>query len=134
MSWSLNLLIDGPASLDALARELNLLLVIALGQEERHEGTKAAYSNNEFTDNREYFFLSLVDEHGLENDRDMNFEDFAYELNITRKNSCDPNMAEQKCFEFARLAFDTLKKTGKYRLMLTENVQSKLDSFDPLYL
>ncbi len=134
MSWSLNLLIDGPTSLDALARELNSLLAISLIQAEPSEETKAAYSNNEFTANQEYFFLSLVDEHGLENDWDMNFEDFAYELNITRKNSCDLGIAEQKCFDFARLAFGTLKKTGKYRLMLTENVQSKLDYFDPLHL
>lgn len=134
MSWSLNLLIDGPASLDVLAGELNSLLAISLRQEETREGTEVACYNNEFIDYHEYFFLSLVDEHGLENDRDMNFEDFAYELNISRKNSNAPRIAEQKCFEFAMLAFDALKRTGKYRLMLTENVQSRIDYFDPLHL
>jgi hypothetical protein len=124
MSWSLNVFIAGPSTIHELLPALNSALNINLQKTENSVG-------NEYTEDKEYFYPSFVDEHGLENDADMNFEDYPYKLNIWVKTGFDPDGAKRKCYEFAREAFSRLRKTGKYHLMMTEDVQEKIECFEP---
>jgi hypothetical protein len=129
MTWAINLFIDGETSLDALSKELNALLDIKLKEGGRDADPPP--DGNEYTDSLYHFFLILVDNHGLINDRDMNFEDFRYELSVLEKRRMPNEISRRKCLEFSKMAFDILKRTGKYRIMLTENVQSRVEYFDP---
>lgn len=64
--------------------------------------------------------------HEYENDRDMPFEDYPYVITV-RNSGSDSDSKET----FARTAFDRLEITGRYRLMLVEGLQRRIDSFDP---
>ncbi len=126
MSWSLNLFIDAQGSLEALAYEMNKLLEIDL--------TPSASDNvPSYQDGtRPAFLLSLMNDHDMVNDRDMHFEDYTYQFNVWATKHIDWATNRKTCFDFALLSFKKLEEAGRYRLMLTEDMQSKLDSFDPL--
>jgi hypothetical protein len=129
MTWSINLFIDTPVSIDDLSKELDLLLGISLSKD--RSDINSTLPGDMYTYSQHYCFLTLVNEHGLENDRDMNFEDFAYELDVSVLTGQHPELSRQKCLEFASAAFNKLKETRKYKLMLTMDVQSRIDYFDP---
>jgi hypothetical protein len=55
--------------------------------------------------------------HSLENDRDLNFEDYPFQIEV------EGSEAE------ARRIFELLRSTLKYSLLLVRDVQEKLDEF-----
>ena len=123
MAQNRNVFIDTKEAPDVLAKELATVLQIKL---------------QPVTDNPHIFYrfagekkwLTLGD-HFLENDRDLNFEDFAYQIEVGAKGIHDWQEREQVRDEFACLIFDQLKNLGKYRLMLVDDVQVKLAEFLP---
>jgi hypothetical protein len=64
--------------------------------------------------------------HDFDNDRDMLFEQYPYVMTV-RKVGRDPTF---QAVAAGRL-FDALKATGRYRLLLVSDLQTKLDEFDP---
>jgi hypothetical protein len=64
--------------------------------------------------------------HDFDNDRDMLFEQYPYVITV-RKVGRDPAFQEAA----ARRLFDALKATGRYRVLLVSDLQTKLDEFDP---
>lgn len=61
--------------------------------------------------------------HTFVNDWDMMFEDYDYYVSV---NGC-----QETKLEYAKHIFNALKETARYRLMLTKDVQRKLDEYDP---
>jgi hypothetical protein len=64
--------------------------------------------------------------HDFDNDRDMLFEEYPYVITV-RKIGHDADFQTAA----ARRVFDALKATGRYRLLLVSDLQSKLDEFGP---
>jgi hypothetical protein len=124
MSWHIEIFVDCPCSLDAFAKEVSSTLGIKL--EPLFEDTGVAYDYSG-TD----FYLKLYGDHGMVNDRDMNFEDYPYVISLSRLNIFDRENAQTNTLDFAWLAFEKLKRTGRCSLMLVENVQKILALFSP---
>lgn len=123
MSWNVSIYLDPAHSIEVLAEEIGNLLGVTL-QEIDEDGKKYQYSTNDFV-------LYLDADHGLENDRDMNFSDYRYQISLWSLNTLDPQKSRANALKFAHFVFDQLRKTGRYRLMLVENDQRKLDAFAP---
>jgi hypothetical protein len=124
MSYTVSIFAGGGSSLERLAGDLSRLLSIELKRVADLDGTRYTYFASDFD-------ISVLGEHEFVNDRDMNFEDYAYEINFRRRGSMTPEAAQTETLRFARSAFSKLKESRKYRLMLVEDTQKKLASFDP---
>src|SRR5579859_3023737 len=111
MSWNVALFVAGAPSLRALAEEASSLSRITF-----------VYVNEENTERYEYsgpdFTLIVGEDHDLENDRDMNFQDYPYQVTLWRNNPPDRVQAQAKTLEFAKSLFEKFKDTGRYRIML----------------
>jgi hypothetical protein len=70
--------------------------------------------------------------HDLENDRDMNFEDYPYHISVRAININTEKERQKWCDDFALFVFDKFKSTNKYSLMLVEDLQKKLEEFSPI--
>ena len=69
--------------------------------------------------------------HRLVNDRELDFENFRYELAIGRFNiqSGDDRVRLQQ--EYGHEIFDLLRKSNKYGLLMVDNLQQCVDRFEP---
>jgi hypothetical protein len=127
MSWSAEIFLNAAPSLEALSGDIGRLLSIYLRRIADGTETKYEYRGADFE-------LSIYGDHGMENDRDMNFEDYAYQISFRRLNPPNREQAQANTLKFAWSAFAKLKETGRYALMLVENGQRKLASFDPDFI
>lgn len=76
------------------------------------------------------FLLDLGD-HSFDNDKDMNFENYRYDirikpLNITKEEDWQKSLETIVC-----PIYEKLKATDQYSLMLVDDLQAKLDEFKP---
>jgi hypothetical protein len=125
MSWSISIFAGNGSSLEDLVGDLSRLLSIDFKLVADYEGVKYTCLGSDAD-------IWVFGEHGLVNDRDMRFEEYAWEVNFKRRGSSPTrDAAEAEVLQFAWSAFSELKESCKYRLMLVENVQRKLASFDP---
>ena len=122
MSWNVALFVEGVTSLKALAGEVSTLSGLELKCVHEDESDTYQCSVSDFT-------LIVREDHELENDRDMNFEDYPYQVCLWRHNPADRVQAQANTLEFAKILFEKFKDTGRYRLMLVEDTQKKLASF-----
>ena len=80
-------------SLDVLSRELGECLNISLNKVEEDRDLVYGF------DDKRYCFVTLRRNIGLDNDRDMNLEDFAYEMKIQARRVSDWESARESCLE-----------------------------------
>ena len=71
----------------------------------------------------------LVYGNELENDRDLNFEDYQHVVSVAAwtLRSATPAERVERQQGFARRVFDLLRETGRYGLMLADDVDRRLD-------
>jgi hypothetical protein len=72
---------------------------------------------------------TTVGTHDFEIDRNMNFEDFNYEIAFWVNRQLDEDSIEQVRQETGRQIFDAFRRTDKYQVMLVDDVQVKLDEY-----
>ena len=124
MSWSLGILVDVDESLEEFAKHVEDELAIRL--ERKSDAHSVWY---DYDDPRIYL---VVYEHELENDRDLRFEDYRYEIALWPERGENPErVQEQWRTELGPAMFEKLKATGRYDLMLVEEVQRKLAEYHP---
>ncbi|HYP39132.1 MAG TPA: hypothetical protein VEX13_02130, partial [Chloroflexia bacterium] len=64
-------------------------------------------------------------------DRDMNFGEYRYHISIRALNAVDGEERREWGDTFAQQVFKKLKATGKYPLMLTDDLQTRLEEYRP---
>ncbi len=69
----------------------------------------------------------------LMNDDDLDFEDYQYRIYCCSLGNLPFPQSAQISHAFARSIFEQLKATNRYRLMLVEDIQTKLDEFVPTH-
>jgi hypothetical protein len=74
-------------------------------------------------------FVALQGGHDLETDKDMNFEDYQYQISIEGATN-DAEVREQSLYDFAYTVFQKLRGLKKYNLMMTDDLQKKIAEFD----
>jgi hypothetical protein len=125
MSESRDIFIDSQTGMANLAKEIESLLDIQFQLISDRYETWYEYRNPRIS-------LTLG-EHDFENDRDMNFEQYRYHLSVRALNLDTEAVRKKWRDEFASFVFQKLKATQKYRLMLVEDLQVKLEEFCPVY-
>lgn len=125
MSESRDIFIDSQTGMANLAKEIESLLDIQFQLISDRYETWYEYRNPRIS-------LTLG-EHDFENDRDMNFEQYRYHLSVRALNLDTEAVRKKWRDDLASFVFQKLKATQKYRLMLVEDLQLKLEEFCPVY-
>jgi hypothetical protein len=73
-----------------------------------------------------------IGKHDFENDRDIKFEEYPYNLSIRALNISTEFDRKKWCNDFASYVFQKLKSTERYRLMLVDDLQVQLEEFVPV--
>ncbi|MEG5001707.1 hypothetical protein [Microcoleus sp. B4-D4] len=124
MSRTLDIFVDLPQEIEHLIKELELIL--ALKFELVSDGTDNWYEFRNST------ITLTVGKHDFENDRDIKFEEYPYNLSIKALNISNELDRQKWRDDFASYVFQKLKATESYRLMLVDDLQVKLEEFAPL--
>ena len=123
MSSSVGVFIGTVMPLAELAKEAGELL-----------GLKFEYQKDEYD---EWYAVrteeGLIDigAHELDNDRDMNFEDYKYEIRFWVNRDKEPEEREMLQQDVGSRIFKKLKATRQYPLMYVYDNQQKLDGYSP---
>ena len=70
-----------------------------------------------------------ISHHNFENDRDLKFEDFTYELQFRPIRDRNYDLHEVKTLSYAKASFDRMKSALPCHLMLVDDLQHKLDEY-----
>jgi len=124
MSHTLDIFLDFPQGLEHLIKELELIL--ALKFELVSDGTDNWYEFHNST------ITLTLGNHDFENDKDINFEEYPYNLSIRALKISNELERKKWRDDFASYVFQKLKATESYRLMLVDDLQVKLEEFAPL--
>jgi len=124
MSRTLDIFLDFPEEIERLVKELEFIL--ALKFELVSDGTDNWYEFRNST-------ISLtLGKHDFENDRDIKFEEYPYNLSIRALNISNEFERQKWCDDFASYVLQKLKATERYRLMLVDDLQVQLEEFAPV--
>lgn len=125
MSWNVSVFISANCSLEAVADDVGAFLDTKMNRvADPDEGVRFQCVTPESE-------ILLYADHGMANDRDMDFESYKYQLAFWRLNSDDREQAQKNTLDLGWKIFDALRASEKYRLMLVENAENKLASFAP---
>ncbi len=124
MSRTLDIFLDFPQGLEHLIKELEFIL--ALKFELISDGTDNWYEFRNSTN------TLTVGKQDFENDRDIKFEEYPYNLSIRALNISNELDRQKWRNDFASYVLHKLKATESYRLMLVDDLQVKLEEFAPL--
>jgi len=124
MSRTLDIFVDFPHKIEYLIKELELIL--ALKFELVSDGTDNWYEFRNST------ITLTIGKHDFENDRDIKFEEYPYNLSIRALNISTEFDRQNWCNDFASYVFQKLKATERYRLMLVDDLQVQLEEFVPV--
>jgi len=114
-------------STDDFVKEIEPLLEIKF----QHVPDQDSSDFDRYEFGSETLLMILTKAIDFENDGDMNFEDYQYYIGISVLKFPNEKDLEQVRNDFAHFVFERLKATGQYRLMMTYDLQKKLDEFCP---
>ncbi|MEG4145161.1 hypothetical protein [Microcoleus sp. Pol12B5] len=124
MSRTLDIFVDFPQEIEHLIKELEFILALKL--ELVSDGIDNWYEFRNST------ITLTIGKHDFENDKELNFEEYPYNLSIRALNISNELDRKKWRDEFASYVFQKLKTTERYRLMLVDDLQVKLEEFAPL--
>jgi hypothetical protein len=123
MSSTIGVFVSTNIKLEEFAEDLATILKLSFEfQKDEYEEWFA------FRDKRGLF---TVGTHDYDNDRDMFFENYKYEIAFWENTDNSPEERERLQNEVGRMLFEKLKETKKYPIILVFDVQKKLDEFNP---
>jgi hypothetical protein len=79
-----------------------------------------------FYEGRSPDWIATISRHGYENDRDLNFEDFMYEIGFRAIRDVSYEQHERNTRSDVKELFERLKPVLKCDMMLVDNLQRKL--------
>ncbi len=123
MAQTVDIFVGSDAQLESFVRELESLLGVRM--------SRVHDDDEPFFESRDPHVIMTVGTHDLENDRDMNFEDFRYHIAVRAANLGSEEERRRWREEFARLVFEKLKVAEAHRLMLVTDLQRKVETFSP---
>jgi len=124
MSRTLDIFLDFPQEIEQLVKQLEFILAIKFDL--FSDGTDNWYEFRNST-------ISLtLGKHDFENDRDIKFEEYPYNLSIRALNISNELERQKWCDDFGGYVFQKLKATERYRLMLVDDLQVQLEEFAPV--
>lgn len=126
----MNIMVEGKVEFEELVDDLekstNLKANIGVREYQYRQVTHQEHYYEFYNDT---LYFSVHDGHDLENDGEVNFEDFRFNIRIRAKVSRAER--DEKRLEYGWLIFNILKENNKYQLMMVENVQRVLARYTP---
>jgi hypothetical protein len=123
MAKYIHIMVNTDENLEEFAQQVSSLLGLSL--EFRHD-----QYDEWFTGVSPNFHIDLG-VHDYDNDHDMLFENYRYDVTI-RPSKIVTSEDWQNAIEFVKAnVYEKLKATGRYSLMLTEQLGKKLDEYEP---
>lgn len=123
MSQSLDIFVDAYEPITTFVLELESLLDIKFQLRTREDEIWYEVDRPKL--------VITMGEHEFENDSDLNFEDYRYNISLRPINYATEAEWAQIRNDAAQYIFNQLKATQKYRLLLVDDVQVKLAEFSP---
>ena len=123
MSRSMHLFLATKSGLEPLAQEISSLLRMNL--------QRCADAHETWYEYEDATTVLTLGTHDFENDREMNFEDYQYDIELRALNLGESEEREQRLADLVKFVYQTLKATQKYHLLLVDNLQVKLAEFSP---
>ena len=124
MSRTLDIFVDFPHKIEYLIKELELILALKFELVSDGIDNWYEFSNSTIT--------LTIGKHDFENDHDIKFEEYPYNLSIRALNISTEFDRQKWCDDFASYVFQKLKSTERYRLMLVDDLQVQLEEFVPV--
>lgn len=124
MSQTLDIFVEAETPLPVFVNELESLLGIKFEYVAADDETWYAFDNPEVA--------LTVGAHPFENDQDLRFEDYRYDIEIRPLNYRTETEWRERREKYARLIFRALQSTQQYGLLLVDNLQTKVAEFSPL--
>ena len=121
MARSMDIFVEADVPIQVFVKEVEMLLGIKLQRISDGEDVYYEFQNSPI--------IVTVGTHEFVNDRDMNFEDYRYHLSVWGIHIGDGAAPQKSRDEFACFIFHKLKASQRYRLMLVEDIQMKLEVF-----
>ena len=121
MSWSIHIFADAPIPVEAFIADVENLFSMVFTY--RSDEYNAWYEYNDATVN------VTAGVHDFVNDSDIAFEDYHFDVDFWPHYSYEEAVREKWRAEIAPAYFEKLKATGRYSLMLVEDVQLKLAEY-----
>jgi len=76
--------------------------------------------------------VTVVSATGLEGDEFVRTQDYNYYVSVVGLgHAFDPQVRGEEQDSFSRSIYERLKATGRYRLMLVDDMKEKMDEFNP---
>ena len=121
MSDSANIFVKSCTDLENFVRELEILT-----------GVKLLHYTDQYSE--WYGFLDqsvriTLHKHELDNDTDMNFEDYPYQIEVWGIDDMNPVERARRRESYALSLFDKLKSLQKYDLVMWDNLETKLEEY-----
>jgi hypothetical protein len=123
----INIFVSYELSMNDFVKEMESLLEVDF----QHVSDQDSSDFDRYEFSSETLLMILTKAIDFENDRDMNFEDYQYHISISVLRFSNEQDLEQVRNDFARFVFERLKATGQYHMMMTYNLQRKLNEFCP---
>ena len=123
MANSIDIFVDSRAPLEDFVSQLESLLGITF---------QRVYDNGEiWYEFKDQHIVLTVGTHEYENSRNMNFQDYHYDIEVRALNIQTEKERKKWRDDVAHSVFRKLKETNSYHLMMIENLGVKLDEFAP---
>ena len=123
MSQSMDIFVVTNESLTAFISALESLLNVKFQVRSRQDETWYEHVAPQL--------ILVASEHSFENDRDLNFEEYRYDISLRPINYKSEADWKQIRSAAADQLFQRLKATDRYGLMLVDDVQRKMAEFHP---
>ena len=124
MSRSIKIFIDSSLPLERLAEDLKLVLHLDFQQRQDRDETYF-----EAVGAPAYMTFGT---HDFENDGDLHFQNYRFDLSIEAPYPPEGEESPTSEEVLSRRIYDVLRASGRYRIMLVDNLQSKIEQFSPV--
>lgn len=122
MSWTMHILADSPQPLDQFAEDVASILGVGLERKSDEHDTWYEHDGDDF--------LLTVGEHTYENDGELRFEDYKFDIALQphRRPNYQPVIVRWRSATGQEF-FDKLKAFRRYSLLMTENLDRKVAEY-----
>ena len=112
-------------TLEQFAREAESILNIRTKKVEDEVGSRFTFIDDDV--------YVIINDHSFDNDREANFQDYSFYISMVALRHPPPMTSEESIARrdrFAYAAFEKLRRTERFALMMTDNLQTVLRRYD----
>ena len=132
MSFDVDIFVDSDESVETFGQQIEQIFGLKLESDVTKVGLNPHSQVYYYVDPFEQysFWISQLEKGAYADEGTMLFSTYTYCFQIRVNAETKPEMLKRS-IELAHVIFDRLKVSGRYRLLASENLDRKLDQYDP---